>query len=193
MTTTWLNSGWTYDLEFRLPETLTSGVYAVRLEAGGGRNHFPLFCAPACGAAAPVLFLAPTNTYLAYANDHLASLDFSSVMPHEKVVPADEQYLFEHAEPGRSCYDTHADGTPVRYSSRRRPLFNVRPGFPNWLTGSYRHFPVDMYIVEWLEHVGLEYHVATDEDLERRGAGATRPLCRGRHRIASRILDPRGP
>ena len=45
----------------------------------------------------------------------------------------------------------------------------MRPGFPNWLTGSYRHFPVDMYIVEWLEHVGLEYHVATDEDLEREG------------------------
>jgi N,N-dimethylformamidase len=68
-----VESGWTYDLEFRLPETLTSGVYAVRLEAGGGRNHFPLFVRPPAGAAAPVLFLAPTNTYLAYANDHLAS------------------------------------------------------------------------------------------------------------------------
>jgi N,N-dimethylformamidase len=90
-------------------------------------------------------------------------------MPHDKVVPADEQYIFDHIEPGRSCYDTHGDGTPVRYSSRRRPLFNVRPGFPNWLTGSYRHFPVDMYIVEWLEHVGLDYHIATDEDLEREG------------------------
>jgi N,N-dimethylformamidase len=166
-----VESGWTYDLAFKLPEALTSGVYAVRLEAGAGRNHFPLFVRPPAGASAPILFLAPTNTYLAYANDHLASLDFSSVMPHDKVVPADEQYLFEHMEPGRSCYDTHGDGTPVRYSSRRRPLFNVRPGFPNWLTGSYRHFPVDMYIVEWLEHVGLDYHVATDEDLEREGRG----------------------
>ena len=120
-----------------------------------------------------MLFLVPTNTYLAYANDHLASLDFSSVMPHDKIVPEDEQYLFSHPEPGRSCYDTHADGTPVRYSSRRRPLFNVRPGFPNWLTGSYRHFPVDMYIIEWLEHVGIAYHVATDEDFEREGRGLT--------------------
>ena len=120
-----------------------------------------------------MLFLVPTNTYLAYANDHLASLDFSSVMPHDKIVPEDEQYLFSHPGPGRSCYDTHADGTPVRYSSRRRPLFNVRPGFPNWLTGSYRHFPVDMYIIEWLEHVGIAYHVATDEDFEREGRGLT--------------------
>ena len=53
------------------------------------------------------------------------------------------------------------------------PLFNVRPGFPNWLTGSYRHFPVDMYIIEWLEHVGIAYHVATDEDFEREGRGLT--------------------
>ncbi|MGY4404122.1 N,N-dimethylformamidase beta subunit family domain-containing protein [Bradyrhizobium sp. USDA 3315] len=164
-----VDAGWRYNLEFRLPEDLQSGVYAVRLEAGGRRNHFPLFVRPVLGTSAPVLFLVPTNTYLAYANDHLASLDFSSVMPHDKVVPEDEQYLFSHPEPGRSCYDTHADGTPVRYSGRRRPLFNVRPGFPNWLTGSYRHFPVDMYIVEWLEHLGIEYHVATDEDFERGG------------------------
>ncbi len=164
-----VDAGWSYDLTFRLPETLASGIYAVRLEAEESQNHFPLFVRPADGAKAPILFLVPTNTYLAYSNDHLASLDFSSVMPHDKVIPADEQYLFSHPQPGRSCYDTHSDGTPVRYSSRRRPLFNVRPGFPNWLTGSYRHFPVDMYIVEWLEHLGVSYHVATDEDFEREG------------------------
>lgn len=164
-----VDAGWSYDVEFRLPDTLKSGVYAVRLEADESFTHFPLFVRPKSGAAAPILFLAPTNTYLAYGNDHLAALDFSSCMPHSKVVPADEEYLFSHPEPGRSSYDTHSDGTPVRYSSRRRPLFNVRPGFPNWLTGSYRHFPLDMYIIEWLEHVGIEYHVVTDEDLEREG------------------------
>lgn len=168
-----VDAGWDYNLEFKLPNALRSGIYAVRLEAGASRNHFPLFVRPAAGETAPVLFLVPTNTYLAYANDHLASLDFSSVMPHDKIVPKDEQYLFSHPEPGRSCYDTHSDGTPVRYSSRQRPLFNVRPGFPNWLTGSYRHFPVDMYIIEWLEHVGIDYHVATDEDLEREGRSLT--------------------
>ncbi|WP_158810771.1 N,N-dimethylformamidase beta subunit family domain-containing protein [Beijerinckia sp. L45] len=166
-----VDAGWAYDLSFDLPKTLESGVYAVQLDADGASSHIPLFVCAASDATAPILFLVPTNTYLAYGNDHLASLDFSSVMPHDKVVPADEEYLFAHREPGRSCYDTHADGTPVRYSSRRRPLVNVRPGFPNWLTGSYRHFPVDMYIVEWLEHVGLPYHVATDEDLEHKGRG----------------------
>ena len=165
-----VDAEWSYDLDFTLPESLPSGIYAVRLEAGESSNYFPLFVKGSASSQAAVLFLAPTNTYLAYGNDHLASIDFSSVMPHDKVVPDDEAYLFEHAAPGRSCYDTHSDGTPVRYSSRRRPLFNVRPGFPNWLTGSYRHFPVDTYILEWLEHVGIAYDIATDEDLDCEGA-----------------------
>ena len=85
------------------------------------------------------------------------------------MVPEDERLLFSEPQFGRSCYDTHSDGTPVRYSSRRRPIINVRPGYPNWLTGSYRHFPQDMYIVEWMERTGLSFHVATDEDLHREG------------------------
>lgn len=164
-----VDSGWPYELEFTLPKDLKSGVYLVRLESSASVNYYPLFVKAPPGTGAPILFLLSTNTYLAYANDHLAALDYSSVMDHEMIVPPDEQYLFEHPEPGRSCYDRHSDGTPVRYSSRRRPLFNVRPNCPNWLTGSYRNYPVDMYILEWLEHVGVEYHVATDEDLEREG------------------------
>jgi N,N-dimethylformamidase len=164
-----VDSDWDYDLEFTLPTDLKSGLYAVRLEAGGKVDHWPLFVMGAKGEKAPILFLLPTNTLLAYANDHLANLDFSSVMPHEKVVPAEEEYLFHHKEPGRSCYDTHSDGSPVRYSSRRRPIFNIRPGFPNWLTGSYRHFSVDVYFVEFLEKLGEAWHIATDEDLEREG------------------------
>ena len=57
----------------------------------------------------------------------------------------------------------------MRYSSRRRPILNVRPGYPNWLTGAYRNFPQDLYIVEWLERSGMSFHVATDEDLHREG------------------------
>lgn len=164
-----VDAGWPYELEFQLPSALDSGVYLVRLETATSVNYYPLFVRGASGSRAPILFLLPTNTYLAYANDHLAAFDLSAIMSHEKVVPEDEKYLFSHAEPGRSCYDTHSDGTPVRYSSRRRPLFNVRPHARNWLTGSHRHYPVDMYILEWLEHVGIGYHVATDEDLEHEG------------------------
>lgn len=164
-----VDSGWEYDLDFALPSDLESGIYCVRLTAGETIERYPLFVAAAANEAAPILFLVPTNTYLAYSNDHLSNLDYSAVVSHQIVVPENERQLFENREFGRSCYDTHSDGTPVRYASRRRPLINVRPGFPNWLTGSYRHFSADLYFIEWLERTQLDYHIATDEDLERDG------------------------
>lgn len=164
-----VDADWDYDLAFDLPGDIRSGVYAVKLTSDEETQHYPLFVLGPKSEQASALFLASTNTYLAYANDHLAALDFSQVMTHDMVVPEDEKLLFSEPQFGRSCYDTHSDGTPVRYSSRRRPIVNVRPGYPNWLTGSYRHFPQDMYVVEWLERTGLPFHVATDEDLHREG------------------------
>lgn len=164
-----VDADWDYDLDFMLPDKLRSGIYAVKLTCGEAVDRYPLFVLGARSESAPVLFLAPTNTYLAYGNDHLAALDFSAVMTHEMVVPEDEKLLFSDREFGRSCYDTHCDGTPVRYSSRRRPVINIRPGYPNWLTGSYQHFAADMHIVEWLEKSAGGYHVATDEDLHLEG------------------------
>jgi N,N-dimethylformamidase len=165
-----VDADWSYDLDFMLPDKVRSGVYAMKLSSGDETQHYPLFVMAPKDEVAPALFLASTNTYLAYANDHLAALDFSAVMTHDMVIPDDEKLLFTDLEFGRSCYDTHSDGTPVRYSSRRRPILNVSPGYPNWLTGSYRHFPQDMYIVEWMERTGMPFHVATDEDLHREGA-----------------------
>lgn len=164
-----VDSNWRFDVQFHLPQGLPSGVYCVRLEAGGSVERCPLFVRGAPDEQADILLLMPTNTYLAYANEQLSKLDFSTVMAHEQKPHPDDIFLSEHPEYGRSCYDTHIDGTPCRYSSRRRPIIQMRPGFPNWLTGSYRHFPVDLYFVEWLEKRARNYHVATDEDLEREG------------------------
>ncbi|MGE3744923.1 MAG: N,N-dimethylformamidase beta subunit family domain-containing protein [Sphingomonadaceae bacterium] len=166
-----IDCAWDYDLSFELPSDLPSGVYAVRLEAEGDCEYYPLFVAAKPIETAPILFLVPTNTYVAYANNHLAAFDFSAVMSHQKVVPEDEQILFTQAHLGRSLYDVHSDGTPVRYVSRRRPLLNVRPNAFNWLTNSHRHFAVDLFVIEWLERLDIPYHVATDEQLEREGCG----------------------
>ncbi|MFT4009872.1 MAG: hypothetical protein QM655_07485 [Nocardioidaceae bacterium] len=162
-------AGWDYTFDFTLPADLESGVYAVKLDAGAEVDRYPLFVRGLPGSTAEVLFLLPTNTYLAYANDRLGLGDLSPIMGHEVVLPADEQYLHAHEELGRSCYDTHRDGSPCRYSSRRRPLVNVRPGYRNFLTGSYRHFPADMYTLEWIMRSGHSFQVATDEDVHREG------------------------
>ena len=141
----------------------------MRLETGGRADLYPLFVR-ARSEGADVLFIAPTNTYLAYANDHFAASDMSAIMGHERVISEDEVFINAHPEFGLSCYDRHKDGSPVRYSSRRRPLLNIRPHYPNWLTGSYRHFPVDLFFLEWLERLPHSYHVVTDQDVHARGA-----------------------
>ena len=147
-----LDSEWEYNFTFELPKDLRSGVYAVRLEAGEGVDLYPLFVRPV-DEGADVLFVAPTNTYLAYANDHFAASDMSAIMGHERVVSDHETFINAHPEFGLSCYDRHKDGSPVRYSSRRRPLLNVRPHYPNWLTGSFCHFAVDLFFLAWLERL----------------------------------------
>ena len=164
-----LDSGWEYNLSFELPKDLKSGVYAVRLEAGGRADLYPLFVR-ARGEGADVLFIAPTNTYLAYANDHFAASDMSAIMGHERVISDDEIFINAHPEFGVSCYDRHKDGSPVRYSSRRRPLLNTRPHYPAWITNSYRHFPVDLFFIEWLERLPHSYHVVTDEEVHACGS-----------------------
>jgi N,N-dimethylformamidase len=164
-----LDSGWEYNLSFGLPKDLRSGVYAVRLEAGGRADLYPLFVRQR-EEGADVLFVAPSNTYLAYANDHFAASDMSAIMGHERVVSEDEAFINAHPEFGLSCYDRHKDGSPVRYSSRRRPLLNVRPHYPNWLTGSFRHFAVDLFFLAWLERLPHSYHVVTDEEVHARGS-----------------------
>ncbi|MBB3236700.1 N,N-dimethylformamidase beta subunit family domain-containing protein [Phyllobacterium endophyticum] len=165
-----VDANWDYNLEFKLPEDSVSGVYNVVLSAGGFEDRYPLFVRGKPEAKADVLFLIPTNTYLAYGNDHFAGADLTSVLGHDMLVSEDERYLNQHPEFGLSCYDVHADGSPVRYSSRRRPLVNVRPHYPNFLTGTFRHLAVDLFFVEWLERTGHSYHVATDEDLHLSGS-----------------------
>lgn len=160
------DAGWEYDVEFVLPESLPSGVYAVKLEADGETDRYPLFVGAREGDETEVLLLFPTNTYLAYANDRLAEVDLRSVMSHRPALHPDDRFLLEHKELGRSLYDTHGDKTPVRSVSRRRPLITVRPGYPSWFTNSYRHFAADLYILEWLRRTGLPFDVATDDDLD---------------------------
>ncbi len=163
------DAGWDYDLEFTLPAGLQSGVYAVQLEDGNETVHVPFFLAAPAADRAPVLFLVPTNTYLAYGNDRLATLDLSFAMEHQPDIDPEVREVLEDPSFGRSVYDTHADGTPARYASRRRSLVTIRPAARSWLTDSYRHFPTDLYYIEWLEKAGIPYHVATDDLLEIEG------------------------
>lgn len=65
--------GWESQSAITLPESLPSGVYAVRLTAADGlEDRVPLIVRPPTGTTTgEALLVLPTNSYLAYANDHV--------------------------------------------------------------------------------------------------------------------------
>ena len=158
-----------------LPE-LRSGVYAVRLRAGDVEDHLCFFVRPKKPKAA-IAMLMPTCSYLAYANDRLG-LDYpvsQLVSAHVPVFHKWDMDLAKHPEYGASTYDHHSDGGGVCYSSRRRPIFNIRPRHRMAGTAVAWQFPADLSIIYWLEKRGYDYDVITDEDLHQEGVECLSP------------------
>jgi len=172
---------WEPDFELTVPVDQRSGVYAMHLAAEGAEEYVPFYVRPPRGSAnAPVAFLAPTYTYIAYANERLywnpGYLEKRPlVTPLETEPPALDRYMAEHRELGLSMYDVHSDGSGVGYSSRLRPILNMRPKYRAWrLHDAPRHFAADLYLIGWLETRGFAYDVITDEDLHAEGVDLLR-------------------
>ncbi|MCC7412502.1 MAG: LamG domain-containing protein [Gammaproteobacteria bacterium] len=163
---------WDTDITFTVPADLASDVYALRLRLGDAEDHIPFFVLPPRGrATAKTLFLVPTASYLAYANDHIVH-DVpvaQAILGHTSVIAEQDLYFYGHTELGLSTYDLHADGSGTCYSSARRPIINMRPKFRH-AAGTLWQFPADLHLVDWLNASGFDYDVATDLELHQEGA-----------------------
>lgn len=158
-----VDAGWDTDVEVRLPEDLASGVYAFRSTAASNVDRTTLFVRPADRAPrAAVAFLAPTATYLAYAN-HRMTLEGADFFPARESVRPHFRYIRDHPEVGLSHYEYHRDRHGVMYSSRLRPIMNLKAGADGWA------FTADTNIVAFLEGSEHDFDVITDEDLHRDG------------------------
>ena len=178
------NANWDTDLVLKIPESIKSGVYAVRLrtEKGeGSESYIPLFIKPKEGTStADALFLAPTNTYIAYANAHQeahkATRERYNRMGFEtaKDYPflPDDKYMVDNEL--LSLYDRHTDNSGVAYSSRRRPILNINPKHKASMGSDGRNMgslllAADLHLLDWMEVKGFDFDVATDEDLHLEG------------------------
>jgi N,N-dimethylformamidase len=167
-----LDAGWEPDFDFVVPDGLRSGIYAMRLTAEGFEFWVSFFVRPARGrATASVVFLASTATYTAYLNykSRYLSLVAERYRGRLQVMDAIDTLLLEYPELGLSTYDRHSDGSGVAYSSRHRPLTNVRP------TGHHWNFNIDLFIIDWLGKIGVNCDVVTEEDLRREGLDLLAP------------------
>ena len=168
---------WEVDFEYTIPENLKSGIYAVRLRIGGldspdTEDYIPFVVRPPRGkTTAKLAFILPTNSYLAYSNDNLATNCVVAELLAGKVpvMTASDLYLNEHREYGLSTYSLHSDDSGVCYSSRLRPILNMRPKYRHWLSPSLWQLNGDLHLVDWLEEKNFEFDIHTDEDLDREG------------------------
>lgn len=172
------DAGWEADFALTIPEDAAGGVYAACLRSGNETESIPFFVrAPAGRRGADLLLLLPTASYLAYANEHLATQvgETEALSGHVSALQKEDIHLAEHPELGLSLYDTHSDGSGVSYSSRLRPILNLRPGRKSaWIGSNPRapwQFNADLDLVAFLEQKGIGYDVATDEDLHNEGLG----------------------
>ncbi len=160
---------WQTDFELDVPTSLPSGVYAARLRADGAEDHVPFFVKPGPDRAkAPILFLVPTATYLAYGNEHVEDVP-EDLAPNQNPLASKEQYDYIIANRLASIYDTHGDGSGVMYSSRLRPLVNMRPKSVMRVLDCAVGLAADLHLLDWMEQKGLDFNVATDEDLHFEG------------------------
>lgn len=175
------DAGWEPDLEWTVPDTLPSGVYAFSLHTGAAeheQDYVPFIVRPRRGTAtARIAFIAPTFTYLAYANEQqLAQHEIRAVfegLGANFTYPLQDQDVYISDNRLLSLYDRHGDGSGVCYSSWLRPLMSMRPTyrFPYLMQG--RGCPhglaADLHLLEWMRELDYEVDVLTDLDLHEEG------------------------
>jgi N,N-dimethylformamidase len=175
-----IDSKWKVTKSLKLPDTLRSGVYGVRLRAGAGHGlgeEYLVFFVRPKTPTGRIAFLIPTASYLAYANERL-SFDESIIQPVTGMTPILSEIdieLNQSEEFGLSTCDRWADGNGVCYSSYHRPIVNMRPKYRTSSMNIAWGLPADLSIIAWLDNQEFDYDVLTDEDLHREGRAALAP------------------
>jgi N,N-dimethylformamidase len=186
---------WPPAFGWRVPEGTRSGMYAARLTAGDREDVISFWVRPEPGGRrAPLALLVPTFTYTIYANFYHPARALAGGTDDE----AAGAFLGEHRELGLSLYCKHRDGSGMARVSARRPMVDQRPWHRIVTRGNAgRELSGDLYLLDWLEHEGIEYDTITDDDLHAEGAGLLRPyagVVTGGHPeyVSEEILDAVG-
>nr|WP_047167073.1 N,N-dimethylformamidase beta subunit family domain-containing protein [Sphingomonas sp. Y57] len=172
------DAGWPGSFSFKPPADLPSDAYGIELSQGGQRDVVPFFVLPAPDAEpAPLAFLVPTFSYLAYANErHWWSnpgVEAIAGAPLDAIVAPIERWA--EAVGLISAYDYHRDGSGCAHASLRRPLVNMRADYRHPLLRGPHQLGADIATIEWLRATGQRFDVITDHVLHERGVEALKP------------------
>ena len=163
------NARWEVSFEWTVPADIKSRFYAAKLTTPeGDEDYIPFWIVPKIGKEkSKIAVMVPTISYMAYANEHVACNAGGAELFVYRVPIMQQQNMFlaEHREYGGSIYDTHTDGSGICLSSRLRPILSIRPKYDHFLAQAPWQYPADLHLICWLEQMGYEYDVFTDEDV----------------------------
>ena len=156
------DAGWPVTYKIAVPGDAESGIYAIEIKTRDDTTRWPFFVTSR-QRKADLVFLAPTYTYLAYADERLPPDRFPWLCD-------DAGHRFARANDLTSLYDTHSDGSGVSLASFRRPLVTLRDDYRYPLCAAPHLLPVDLHLLRFLHAQGITVDVITDGDLDRDGA-----------------------
>jgi N,N-dimethylformamidase len=179
------DAGWDVGFSLTIPADLPSGIYAAWLRSGDDEDHLPFTVRPPRGTArSTIAVLMSTLTYTVYANftdlgpgawKEGATNTWTSGAPHADPTLLRDVYRYIDENALYGTYDLHVDGSGVVYGSFLRPILNMRPKFRYRVWAAPPRFPADLYLVDWLDHEGIEVDYITDHDLQAEGAALLDP------------------
>lgn len=168
---------WPSTFEFVVPDDMPSGAFGFEIRSEAGLDTLPFFVTPGkSGATAPVAFVVPLLSYLAYANERHwwtnPAIEQIAGAPLDKIIGPHERWA--EANDLISLYDYHSDGTGNAHASLRRPLVNVRADYKHPLLRGPHQLSGDILTLEWLQSIGQPVDILTDYCLHDGGAEALR-------------------
>ena len=157
------DAGWHESLAWSVPKDLASGQYALKVTLRDSEDYIPFFVRAPKGKRSKLAYLVPTASYLAYANQRM---NFGGFFSKPTLRHANDAFTYAHEDLGYSLYEYHRDQSGVHFSSRLRPILNMKPRTGTWA------FNADTHITAWLDAIDQDFDVVTDEDLHVEGIEA---------------------
>lgn len=155
---------WPASYRLGVPKDAASGIYAFDVEYEGGSEEIVFFITSSTRKA-PIVFLVPTATYLAYADEYLPRHLYDWKCD-------DRGHIFAVANDLKSLYDYHGDLSGVSITSWRKPKATLRSDYLYPLCGAPHNLPVDLHFLRFCHTQGIGFDLITDHDLDRQGSAA---------------------
>ena len=143
-----------------IPRDAASGVYAFDVAYEGGSEQIVFFVSCTIPKAR-LLFVVPTATYLAYADEFLPEHLYEW-----KCEDRGQRFAVDNNL--RSLYDYHSDLSGVSITSYRKPKATLRDDYRYPLCGCPHNLPVDLRLLRFCRHNGIALDVITDHDFHAR-------------------------